>query len=191
VTLFLSLSLAGCTCNEDKRKAAERADKADRAFRKGFDANQRKDFDAAIAAYTEAIEYSPGSADARFNRGLVYSEMNRLDDAIADFTESISRDGLRADAFFARGRCYARKANPDDDPKAIVDFSETIRLNPAYAAAYHARGVSRGAVGELDAGIEDVKHSLDLDPNQESAWRDLVKLMGAKEEFERRKSGKP
>jgi len=47
---------------------------------------------------------------------------------------------------------------------AVADFSEAIRLNPAYTNAYNSRGVSYYRQGQHEAAVADFSEAIRLDP---------------------------
>src|SRR5512145_127128 len=54
--------------------------------------------------------------------------------------------------------------------RAIVDYDEAIRLNPAYANAYNNRGIAYRAAGAPDLAIADFSRALELDPNAANVY---------------------
>ena len=61
----------------------------DKRMKEGQVCADRGDFNAAIAAYGEAIRLDPQSADAYFNKGFAYGQKGDYDKAIEDFNASI------------------------------------------------------------------------------------------------------
>ncbi len=118
------------------------------------------DFDLAIAAFTEAISFTPDSAYAYINRGFAYGEKGEHDRAIADFSESIQLDPKNAVTYSIRGVNYEQKGEYD---KAIADFNKAIRLNPKYANAYNNRGCVYDSRGELAKAIADFSAAIWFD----------------------------
>src|SRR5690606_5640782 len=49
-------------------------------------------WDAAIEAYTRAIEMDPGYARVYFNRGLAYAALKHYEEAIADYEKATALD---------------------------------------------------------------------------------------------------
>jgi len=96
----------------------------------------KKDYDHAIADYTEAIRLDPKYALAHINRGNAYKVKGDYDRAIEDYSEAIRLDPEDALAYFKRGNAYEAKK---DYGSAIADFTEAIQLNPSDASAFNSR----------------------------------------------------
>src|SRR5258708_30497309 len=68
--------------------------------------------DAAIAAYTELLQRSPGNADVLLGRGRVYSWMGRWSEAEADLSAATLAAPNYADAWSALGDLYLWSDRP-------------------------------------------------------------------------------
>jgi tetratricopeptide (TPR) repeat protein len=64
-------------------------------------------------------------------------------------------------AYYHRGMCELHLNNPDD---AIKNFTQTIRLNPQYAAALLCRGAGYHLLGRFEEAIKDFQTAIQLDP---------------------------
>jgi tetratricopeptide (TPR) repeat protein len=58
----------------------------------------------------------------------------------------------------------------EEYPKAIIEFTETIRRLPTFAYAYSARGDCYMALGQYDLAIADYNQALILSPEFASAY---------------------
>lgn len=67
------------------------------------------------------------------------------------------KDRVRAQHFFARGF-----EDSQDHDRALVEFTQVIELDPAFAEAYIGRGTAYVAKGELDRGIREYTRSLEI-----------------------------
>jgi tetratricopeptide (TPR) repeat protein len=72
-----------------------------------------------------------------------------------------------ATIFNNRGEAYDEMG---DDDKAFEDFSEAIKLNPAFAAAYDNRAELYRWRGEYERGIADYAEAIRLDPANPAYW---------------------
>jgi tetratricopeptide (TPR) repeat protein len=143
----------------------------------------KKDYDRAIADYTEAIRLDPKYALAYSNRGTAYKAKGNYDLAIADYTEAIRLDPEDALAYFKRGNAYEARKNYD---RAIADFTEAIQLNPNDANAFNSRCWNRALTNrDLEGALADCNESLRLRPGDANTLnsRGLVQLkLGAYEQ---------
>jgi tetratricopeptide (TPR) repeat protein len=86
---------------------------------------------------------------------------------IAGCTRVLDRTGSptahsRAIALANRGQAYQNRGDLD---RAIVDFSEAIRIDPDFSNWRYARAVQYGNKGELDRAIADFSEAIRLRPN--------------------------
>ena len=86
---------------------------------------EKKDYDRAIADYTEAVQLDPKITSAFVGRGYAHRAKGDLNGAIADYSEAIQlapKDPIpftnRANAYYAQG----------DIDRAIADYGEVIQL---------------------------------------------------------------
>jgi len=95
----------------------------------------KKEYDKAIADYTEAIRLDPTYAPVYVKRGNAWLDKKNFDKAIADYNEAIRLIPTFAPAYRNRGDTWQSKKNYD---KAIADYNEVIRLVPGNPGAYNA-----------------------------------------------------
>src|SRR5262245_47540364 len=74
------LSALGCSSREQQ---------SDDAYGRGIVAMDRKDYDTAIAEFTEAIRIDPESDGAYHNRAHAYAEKKQYAKAIADYNQAM------------------------------------------------------------------------------------------------------
>ncbi len=129
--------------------------------KRGLDRARNRQFDEAIADFTEAIRLNPKGAESYTDRGTVHAERGNLDKAIADLTEAIRLDPKVVRAFVYRGQIQELKGETD---KAAADFSEAIRLSPKDADIHVYRARTWGLRGEYDKAIADLTEAIRLDP---------------------------
>jgi tetratricopeptide (TPR) repeat protein len=89
---------------------------------------QKRDYDRAIADYTQAIALNPNDLAAYDQRGLAYADKGDYDRAIADHTKAMSIDPKHPFPPYNRGSAYWKKG---DIKRAIADFRKTLELDPS------------------------------------------------------------
>lgn len=122
----------------------------------------KKDYNRAIADFSEAIRIDPDFTNAFHNRGLAYYDKNDYDHAIADYSEVIRLNPKDASAHRDRGLAYSNK---NDFDRAIADFSEAIRLKPDYADAFYNRGIAFEKKQDWQKALADFKKFTELAPS--------------------------
>ncbi len=128
--------------------------------------HDKKDYDKAIANYTQAIELAVGpevtSGVDYFNRGDAYYSKKEYDKAIADYTGALNcplKPNEQKVVYTSRGFAQMNKNNLDE---AIKDFDRAIDLDPKYVLAYKARGNAYKKKGDLKKAAEDEKRAQNL-----------------------------
>ncbi len=78
---------------------------------------------------------------------------------------SPTKQELGAEEYFNKGM-----ALDDNSDQEIAYYTELIRINPQYAAAYNNRGAVRKAQGDLDGAIADYTEAIRLNPQHAIAY---------------------
>jgi tetratricopeptide (TPR) repeat protein len=86
-----------------------------------------REYQHAIADYTDAIRLDPEFAHAFYNRGTAYHAQGDYDHAIADYSDAIRLDSTYSHAYKNRGLAYQSKGDLD---QANADLNEAYRLMP-------------------------------------------------------------
>jgi len=76
---------------------------AKKYFKSGNTKYHNKDYNGAIADYTNAIEHKPDYFDAYFDRGLAKDNLKKYKEAIDDYTKAIEIKPKDFHAYFNRG----------------------------------------------------------------------------------------
>ena len=128
----------------------------------------KKDYTAAVKAFTDALNIDPTFIEARNNRGVVLIEMGRLDDAEADFQEVLAGPPTqeKAKAHFNLGLVMKGRARWRD---AEREFSLAIADLPAYTAAFRERGLARARMDQFRGALEDFLAVLKDEPKDPTA----------------------
>jgi tetratricopeptide (TPR) repeat protein len=111
----------GVTSKESLMNAEEYSERGDKYF-------SEKNYDGAMADFTELIKLEPDNPFAYYKRGLSYTNKKEFDHAITDFTEAIRLEPNKfGDFYFDRGGAYVLKG---DKTLAIADLEMAIKIDP-------------------------------------------------------------
>jgi len=130
-----------------------------------YKALQVGDAEAAVRAYTKAIEsrnLEPELlANALLNRGLAYQRINEHASAIDDYTAAMRIDAmsgkLRALALYNRGLSNQRMQN---NAQAVEDFTSALFLDSQFSHAYYSRGTLLRDGGQYLFALADFDKAL-------------------------------
>ncbi len=114
----------------------------------------------AILAQDEADE------PALLLRGQIRQATGNPADAEADYRLITELNPFNEQAFLCLGKLYIEQNKLSE---AIALFDEAIEQNPHCAKAYHERGRAKLLNGDKEGSMEDVKMSLELNPNEAAA----------------------
>ena len=123
-----------------------------------------RDFEAAIADFTEYVGRGGKSSIAYWQRAVCQTELDEfnlsegkgitnLHSAEADFSDAIRQNGNNAYVYYNRGNLHAGR---NELSKAIDDYSIAIRIDSNLAEAYYNRGLARLSQGDVNRGIADL-----------------------------------
>ena len=174
---------------------------------------QQKDYDRAIADFTQAINYN---RDVYYLRGLAYSNKNDYSHAVAEFTEAIKRNPKHAWAYYERGLAYcnmfkyeiaidnfvmAARADTDFDigesiypltcmtkenyRRAIMQLADQIRLNPKDYVAYNVRGALYEVIDNYPAALADFSKAVELNEKYSGAYYNRGRTYARMREYDR------
>jgi tetratricopeptide (TPR) repeat protein len=135
-----------------------------------------KEFDKAIADYTEAIRLDRQDAWTYLDRGLAWSDKNDADKAIADYGEAIRLNPSYSWSYYYRGRQWERKKNYG---QALADYAEATRLDPKDVSARNSRAwllatCSDGKYRDGVRAVELAKQAVALDTTKMSGLLDTL-----------------
>ena len=109
---------------------------AEGSFEKGLALIKARQYDKAVAAFSEAIDMIPGDFQAYNYRGIARAYQKDYDGAIQDYTMALKIKPGYAEALNNRGFAWVRKGNLE---KALADFSRAIELEPSFLDAYNSK----------------------------------------------------
>ncbi|MFP4438023.1 MAG: tetratricopeptide repeat protein, partial [Chloroflexaceae bacterium] len=102
--------------------------------------------------------------------------------ALADYAKAIELDPLYYHAYFNRGYAYRWHAN--DLPAALRDYDQAVSLRPDSPQARCERGGTRARLGDLQGGLEDANHGLQVDPQYACGYYTRGGIYSQMEEYQ-------
>lgn len=139
---------------------------------------EKKEWDAAIEQYTEAIRVRPDYHDAYFKRGLCYRNKSELALAASDLAMCMLGDLDEYPIYgqvFSDAKSESYKANDYQLPIAV--WTEAVKLRPTsdnwreqLAVAHYHRSVSLYNKQKYDEAISDCTLAIQAKPNADYAY---------------------
>ncbi len=102
-----------------------------------------------------------------FKNGVREVDEGRPKKAIKYFTEAISASRNSAKLHHYRAGAYALD---DKHEQAVVDYDNSVRLNPSYPDTYLDRGNSHYQLGHLETALKDFSEAIRLKPDWGEAF---------------------
>lgn len=161
---------------------------------------EKRDYDKAIALYSELISLQPDFIGSYRNRGICYFYKEMYNPAINDLTKFINSDQTDPASYRARGWSYynlknlnaalsdfdmqvkikptyeayynrgSAKSQLNDNVGAIADYTKAINLNPNFSMAFNNRGWAKFELKNYTAALTDLNKAIELDPNNSVAY---------------------
>jgi tetratricopeptide (TPR) repeat protein len=128
-----------------------------------------KDFDHAIADYSQLLGIDPKNVAALNDRGFAYYSKAVCDRAILDLTAALELDPNNIRALATRAAAYQSKA---DYPKAISDYSKVVQLDRGNVNALLGRAMAYDQLKKYDPAIADYSEIVRVSPNNADAYND-------------------
>jgi tetratricopeptide (TPR) repeat protein len=139
----IALSIGLGSCNRLATNAA---------FNEGIRQQQARNYPAAYAAYSQALQRDPKLEQAYYRRGQVAQQMGDDQRAIADFQAATQLNPKLIDAYYRQG---LSELNLKRWVEAEQRFSKVITLYYDDGNAYFQRGRSRAAQNKFDGALGD------------------------------------
>ena len=116
----------------------------------------------------KAIEIVPEEESSYLLRGRIHMALGDIEAANSDFQQVLDLNPFNEDACILSGQLLIEQKKYDE---AIAFFDEAIETNPSFAKAYSERGRAKNLKGDKTGAFEDLKKSLELNPEGEEARR--------------------
>jgi Flp pilus assembly protein TadD len=116
-----------------------------------------------------------------FSSGMTCLAKENYAGAIEYFSKAIKSNSKEdANYYFQRGTAYSKK---EDYAKAVMDYSEAIRLAPQNVSYYSDRADARLAVKDYSGAVTDFVEALRLDPSNASYYSGMAEAYLSMKDF--------
>lgn len=131
------------------------------------------DYAKAHEDIDRAFELNPNWAEAWATRGKIHRRQKEYQTAINDYTKAIE---IQPISRFFSGRCltyydFGKYEN------TIADCSEAVSLKPNDSMSYYYRGLARIKLEQKALAINDLRKSVEINPNFREAQSELEALL--------------
>ena len=116
--------------------------------------------------YLGTLETPPRNSIDYYHRGIIRWYLGDQSGAILDYNQAIRLDSRLDSPYYYRG-LVDRQRDKDEQRN---DFTQAIRLNPNFAAAYLERGFTYSTVLGIKGGYDDFSAAIHLNPNFAQAF---------------------
>lgn len=149
----------------------------------------KRDFDAALRAATEALQKFPECPQCNATTASILVTLGRFREALKHLEPYSAELDKSPDYFFLRGTCHSYLQNLDC---ATSDFNRSLELRPGYQPAFQMLGNSALDCGFYKEAIMNFREALEIGPDKPSlhsllgiAYACQLELKKAAAEFEK------
>jgi len=150
--------------------------------KQGTDALRHREYDVAIARFSDAIRLAPEDAEGWSRRGEAYADKGDHIRARADCAQAISLAPSSSEVYRRCGNVYFIE---EDFQRAIANYDTAIKFDPRNAYAFANRGSAYGSLKQTDLAIADYNRALTLDPSLSSTYASRGNAWLRKDDFDR------
>ena len=130
-------------------------------YQAGLARERDKDWNAAAAAYSEALRLAPGMAEAHDRLGYVLGQLGRTDEALDEFRRAVEANPKLFDAQYHLGATLWWTKDP---AARSCRCARPSRCGPSHAEARYYLGAALRQTGELEAAVATLREAVRLNP---------------------------
>ncbi len=132
--------------------------------------------EAAIDAFSKAIELNPRDTDSRAMRSYAYRSLGQHDLALKDRNRNVDLEPLDSERYFERAE---DRRSMGDYELAIEDIERGIQVNPLRQVSWFSHARARSLAGDIyllnlvmyEKAVEQYDKALEYDADYFYAWR--------------------
>ena len=127
-----------------------------------IDAENRRDYEAALQDFSQAVQLWPASADVWNERCWMRAIARQLQGALADCNEALRLDPDHLEARDSRAFTYMLLGQIDN---AIADYDAVLGRDPQKPFSLYGRGLAKRRKGDVAGGEADMRAAKALKPD--------------------------
>ncbi len=131
---------------------------------------KKKEYDAAIKLFREALQSQPDYAEALDNLGKALDATGKDEEAIGDFDRALKLAPEQAVIHSNKGLALYHEGKFAD---AAASFREAIAIHDDFPEAYNGLGASLMGLGKTDEAIAAFRKSIQQNPKNADALNNL------------------
>ncbi len=123
-------------------------------------------YEAAIAAYDQALEIKPDDHNALTNKGVALVNLGRYEAAIAAYDQALA---IKPDKHEALNNKGVALVNLGRDEEAIAAYDQALEIKPDDHNALYSKGFALGNLGRYEEAIAAYDQALAIKPDKHEA----------------------
>ncbi|MDX2031864.1 MAG: tetratricopeptide repeat protein [Blastocatellia bacterium] len=136
-------------------------------YNRGVAHYDRRNWEGALADFSEALRLNPRYLLAWIKRGNIRLNLGEDEEAIADFTEALRVDPRSVLAWNNRGLA---RHNIGEMAAAVADYTRALDLDAKQPLVFNNRGSAKHDQGNWVGALRDYDQAIALDPRLAAAW---------------------
>ena len=179
------LATLACFAVSSVQAQWQRSPEAEEAYQAGVEALEQENWEAALNAFSSAIDMDDIDAEAMIGRGDALRELEDYSNAQQSYTSALTINDKLARAHYGLGVC-AREIG--DDSSAFASFYNAVdidRNDPEIAAALGDLLVNIPGSEDLASGKRFLDKAIELDPTNAEALRNRARAHAMLDEPEK------
>lgn len=141
---------------------------------------EKKNLDAAISDFNQALFLKPANAEVLYLRGNIFLKQGDAEEAFDDFDKVVKLRGNAYQAYAKRGEANYLQ---DDVQEAHSDYNQALELNKQHRDSLLGRGTCLMEMGNFLAAAKDFEAALRLEPDDLKTMKLLAELWTIQENF--------
>lgn len=137
---------------------------------------QRKEFEACIDLFDQAIAVDPKHLNSLNNRAIALRNLNRLEEAISSYAQAIAAKPDYLEALYNCGNLLRAMNRPDE---ALNHYQRALKIKPDYVEVLNNRGMVLHDLNRLDEALESFDLAIRIKADYAEAFNNRGSVLQA------------